>query len=228
MGENSLSDKDVAETLNFLHDEAKKDFWQYSKFGLLVLRDLLTGKKRIFSSDPGTRSHSFRKVYISIGEEEGKLLYLIARSIRARNIIEFGTSFGISAIYLAAAVKDNGGGKVISTEIEAEKVSEARRNVRRAGLEDIIEIRQRDAVETLQNLDEEIDMLFLDGWKKLYLPLVKQLSNHLHSNSVVIADDVIRFKKSLVEYNCYMSNSVNGFVSVILPIGDGMQYSIRI
>ena len=224
----SLDEQEVKNVLSHLHGEARKDFWQFSKFGFLIFKDLFTGKKRILSRDPGTRSHAFRKIYISVGEQEGKFLYFIAKSVRARNIIEFGTSFGISTIYLAAAVKDNGGGRVISTEIEAEKVEEARDNIRRAGLEDIVEIRLGDAAETLQTVDTGIDMLFLDGWKQLYLPLVKQLSKHLHSNSIVIADDVIRFKKSLGEYIDYMNDPSNGFVSVLLPIGDGMQYSIKI
>ena len=103
------------------------------------------------------------KHYISIGREEGKFLYLTAKSIGAKNIIEFGTSFGISTIYLASAVKDNGGGKVISTEIEPEKVNIAKENIKKAGLDNIIEIRLGDAAETLQRIDMEIDMLFLDG-----------------------------------------------------------------
>ena len=227
MGKVSLDEQKIKSVLNYLHGEARKDFWQFSKIGLLIFRDLFTGKNRIFSRDSGIRAHAFKYIYISVGEQEGKFLYLIAKSIQARNIIEFGTSFGISTIYLAAAVKDNGGGKVISTEIETEKVKKARENVRSAGLDSIVDIRLGDAAETLQSLDMEIDMIFLDGWKQLYLPLVKQLSKHLHANSIVIADDVVRFKKSLSEYVEYMSDPSNGFISVILPIGDGMQYSIK-
>jgi len=224
----SLDEHKIKSVLNYLHEEARKDIWQFSKFGFLIFRDLFSGKKHIFSKDPGTKSHAFKNIYVSVGEEEGKCLYMIARSIGARNIIEFGTSFGISTIYLAASVKDNGGGKVISTEIEAEKVEQARENISRAGLEDIVEIRLGDAVETLQAVDMEIDMLFLDGWKSLYLPLVQQLANNMHKNAIVIADDVIKFKKSLVEYSEYMNDPSNGFLSIILPIGDAMQYSIKI
>jgi len=223
----SLYELEINSVLKHLHEEAKKDFWKFSKFGLLIFKDLFTGKRRIFSKDPRSKAQAFKDIYISVGEQEGKFLYLIARSIQARNIIEFGTSFGISTIYLAAAVKDNGGGKVISTEIEPEKVKKAREHVKRAGLDSIVEIRLGDATETLQAMDTEIDMIFFDGWKHLYLPLVKQLSNNLHSNSIVIADDVSRFKKSLIEYINYMNDPSNGFISVILPIGDGMQYSIK-
>ena len=227
MGKVSLDEREIKSVLSYLHGEAQKDFWQFSKFGLLIFRDLFTGKNRIFSRDSRTRAHEYKDIYLSVGEQEGRFLYLIAKSIQARNIIEFGTSFGISTIYLAAAVKDNGGGKVISTEIEMEKVKKAMENLTRAGLDKIVEIRFGDAAETLQSLDMEIDMIFLDGWKQLYLPLVKQLSKHLHSNSIVIADDVVRFKKSLSEYVEYMNDPSNGFISLILPIGDGMQYSIK-
>ena len=223
----TLDDPQFRNILKQLHSESRKDFWRFSKFGLFVLRDLISGKSRIFSKDVSVKSKAFKDIYISISEYEGRFLYFIARSIHAKNIIEFGTSFGISSIYLGAAIKDNWGGKLITTEIEEEKVIRAAENIKMANLDNIVEIRHGDAINTLKTVEIEIDMLFLDGWKKLYLPLVKILSKYLRQNAIVLADDVIRFKKSLLEYSQYIKDPSNGFISTTLSIGDGIEYSIQ-
>jgi predicted O-methyltransferase YrrM len=82
-----------------------------------------------------------RDMYLPISPETGKLLYILARTRRARVIVEYGTSFGLSTLHLAAAVRDNGGGRVIGTELEPGKVSQARANLARGGLADLVEIR---------------------------------------------------------------------------------------
>src|SRR5947199_5506709 len=96
---------------------------------------------------------------LAISRETGALLYMLARSSRARTIVEFGTSFGISTLHLAAALRDNGGGRIISTEFEPTKVARARANLNAAGLDDLVEIRVGDALETLaRDLPEGIDL----------------------------------------------------------------------
>jgi predicted O-methyltransferase YrrM len=109
----------------------------------------------------------------------GRLAYLTARAIQARRIVEFGTSFGVSTLYLAAAVRDNGGGIVIGSELEPSKVSQARRNVAEAGLKGFVDIRAGDARETLADPGGVIDMVLLDGWKDFYLPILHTLEPHL-------------------------------------------------
>ena len=118
---------------------------------------------------------AMKEVYIPIDREKGGLLYVLARSIAARRIVEFGTSFGISTICLAAAVKDNDGIEVIGTEIEPSKREVACANLDAAGLADVVDIRLGDAMQTLEKVDAPIDLLFLDGWKDLYLPLLQML-----------------------------------------------------
>src|ERR1700683_1785153 len=97
--------------------------------------------------------------YLEVSPDTGILLYQLARACRARSIVEFGTSFGISTIYLASALRDNGGGKLIGTEFESSKVAGARQNLKDAGLDDLVEIREGDALETLaRDLSQEIDL----------------------------------------------------------------------
>src|SRR5437870_5539250 len=87
-----------------------------------------------------------RSFYLAVSPETARLLYMLARSMRARSIVEFGTSFGISTLHLAAALRDNGGGRLIGSEFESGKVAKARGNLQAAGLADLVEIREGDAL----------------------------------------------------------------------------------
>jgi predicted O-methyltransferase YrrM len=166
---------------------------------------------------------------ISISAEQGMFAYLVARSIGARRIVEFGTSFGVSAIYLASAIRDNGGGIVIGSEFIDSKAERARANILEAGLADSVEIRVGDARGTLADPGGEIDLLLIDGSKDLYLPVLKMLAPRLRQGGVVLADNVLSpfIKRTLAEYVAYMQDDRNGFASVTVPFHDGFEYSVK-
>src|SRR5208337_3284336 len=109
-----------------------------------------------------------RDVLLPVSKDAGRFLYAVARSISAKRILEFGTSFGVSTIYFAAAVADNGGGLVIGSELEGSKVAKANQHLAEAGLSQSAEIRPGDALQTLRDVGGTIDLLFLDGWKLMY------------------------------------------------------------
>jgi predicted O-methyltransferase YrrM len=128
--------------------------------------------------------------HLAVSRDTGVLLYMLARSTGARSIIEFGTSFGVAALHLAAALKDNGGGHLISTEFEPSKVVRARENIIKANLSDLVEIREGDALETLaRDLPETIDLVLLDGAKALYPRVLSLLEAHLRAGALIIADN---------------------------------------
>lgn len=131
-----------------------------------------------------------RELFLPVSQETGKLLYLLARSSNAKAIVEYGTSFGISTIHLAAAVKDNGGGKVIGSEFEPGKVARAKENLAAAGLSELVDIREGDALETLaQNLPAQIDLVLLDGAKILYSKILSLVEPRLKIGALVVADN---------------------------------------
>jgi predicted O-methyltransferase YrrM len=160
---------------------------------------------------------------LAVSRETGSLLYMLARSTRARSVVEFGTSFGISTLYLASAMKDNGGGRVITSEFEASKVARARQNIESAGLSDLVEIREGDALQTLKvDLPESIDLVLLDGAKALYPEVLGLLEARLRPGALVVADDadmspeyVARIRP--VEHG-YLSSSVGGEVEVSMRL----------
>ena len=101
-----------------------------------------------------------KDIPLPVSRETGSLLYLLARSSGARTIIEFGTSFGISTIHLAAALRDNGGGRLITSEFEPSKVARALENLSAAALADLVELREGDALQTLKHdLPDRVDLL---------------------------------------------------------------------
>ncbi|HEY5706985.1 MAG TPA: class I SAM-dependent methyltransferase [Terrimicrobiaceae bacterium] len=171
------------------------------------------------SSERGTGFYKdMRKAYMAVGPEFGHLLYSLARSAKAKTVVEFGTSFGISTIFLASAIRDNGDGKVITTEFDPEKAERAKRNLTAAGLDEWVEFCVGDALETLSNPPREIDMIFLDGAKQLYLDVLKLLEPHLRSLGIIASDNTDH--DGMEAFLEYVRNPGNGYTSsAILTAG---------
>jgi predicted O-methyltransferase YrrM len=178
--------------------------------------------------DQRQRAELMRDVYMPISPDVGRLLYVLARNRGAKLIVEFGTSFGISGIHLAAAVRDAGGGRVVATELDPMKAGRAAQNFRAAGLSELIDLRIGDAFETLKSgLDGGVDLLLLDGWKEAYLPMLRLLEPQLSPNALVVADDLDIAPKALAPYLDYVRKPGNGYVSVEMPLGDRIELSLR-
>jgi predicted O-methyltransferase YrrM len=153
-----------------------------------------------------------RHVYMAVGPEFGRLLYTLVRSLRAKTVVEFGTSFGVSTIYLASAIRDNGEGKVITTEFQPEKAERAKRNLAAAGLDAWVEFRVGDVRETLKaEFPSDIDLLFLDGAKALYLDVLKLLEPRLRPGSLIASDNTD--KVELEDFLKYIRTAQNGYIS---------------
>ena len=162
--------------------------------------------------------------YLNVSPEFGKFLYMCARTRKATRIVEFGTSFGVSAIHLACALRDNGGGQFIGTELEAAKAAAASESLAAAGLADLVDIRVGDALETLKDgIGGDIDMVHLDGAFHLYLPVLKLLEPHLKAGALVIGENAIE-----PEYLDYVRNPRNGYLSVAMPFeaGRGNEFTV--
>jgi len=218
----ALQIEPVRGTLVRLHAEARGDWVKFLGITPRYLAGVLGGRKMHEVITPSVA----RDIYMPVSPEKGEFLYITARAIGARTIVEFGTSFGISTIYLAAAVRDNGGGRVIGSEIEPAKQARAAANLAEAGLGDFAEVRLGDAMQTLRDVPGPVDMVFMDGWKVLYLPLLRQLQPRLAPGAVLLADNIRSFRSSLTEFLDYLHSADNGFHSVTLGFGDGLEYAV--
>jgi len=175
---------------------------------------------------PQEHADAAAEIYMPISAAGGQLLYNLVRAVRPATVVEFGTSFGISTLHLAAAVRDNGTGRVITTELSQQKIAAARRTFVEAGLDDLITVLAGDARDTLRGLDGPADFVLLDGWKDLCLPVLRLLEPRLRPGTLVVADDVDL--TSLQPYLSYVRIPANGYQSVTFPVEDGMEISCRL
>jgi len=164
-----------------------------------------------------------KDVWLPVSRETGVLLYMLARSSAARNIVEFGTSFGISTLHLAAALRDNGGGRLITSEFEPSKVARARRHLSEGGVIDLVEIREGDALKTLDaDLPEAIDLVLLDGAKSLYPEILSLLESRLRPGALIVADNA----DYCPDYLERVRKPDGGYLSV--PFAEDVELSLRL
>ena len=160
---------------------------------------------------------------LAVSRETGALLYMLARACGARTVIEFGTSFGVSTLHLAAALRDNGGGRLITTEFEPSKAARARNNLTEAGLIDLVEIREGDALQTLAtDLPERIDLLLLDGAKALYPEILDRVEARLRPGALIVADNADHSP----DYLARVRSPGSGYMST--PFAEDVALSMRI
>ncbi|WP_080898236.1 O-methyltransferase [Variovorax paradoxus] len=164
-----------------------------------------------------------KDLWLPVSRETGVLLYQLARSTNARHIVEFGTSFGLSTLYLAAALRDNGGGRLITSEFEPSKVAKAREHLAEGDVNDLVEIREGDALETLaRDLPESIDLLLLDGAKALYNDVLALVESRLRPGALIVADNA----DYSPDYLARVRSADSGYLSV--PFADDVELSMRL
>ena len=217
-----LDDPAVSGTLARLHRRAGGDGVVFLSAAPAFLGALAAGKPPFPAVAP-----KLKNAFIPVSPDQGRLLYLLARAAKARLIVEFGASFGISSIYLAAAARANGG-RLITTEMEPTKAAAAERHLEDAGLSGVAQVRWGDARESLAPLEGPIDFLFLDGWKDLYIDILQMLAPRMRPGALVLADNIHTFRKTLKPYVDFMQDRANGFESATLPLDHGLELSVKI
>lgn len=164
-----------------------------------------------------------KDMWLPVSRDTGKLLYMLTRSSKATSVVEFGTSFGLSTLHLAAALRDNGGGRLITSEFEPAKVAKAREHLQEGGVADLVEVRAGDALQTLAvNLPETIDLLVLDGAKALYDDILQLLESRFRPGTLIVADDASYNQV----YLDHVRSPANGYLSV--AFGDDVEVSVRL
>jgi len=169
----------------------------------------------------------FAEYGFSIHPEQGDLIYMLCRAMGARRVVDFATSIGMSALYFAAAMRDNGGGQVIGSELVPQKAETARRNLVRAGLDRFVDIRIGDARETLRDLGGPVDFVLIDGWpgpgpKSLARAVIEVVAPQLRRGGYVLNDN------AEPDFLDFIRDPANGFVSMTLPIKRGTELALKV
>lgn len=169
---------------------------------------------------------------VALDREKAEFCYQVCRALRATRVVEAGTSFGISTLFLAAAVRDNaradgGDGFVIGTEYESEKVKAARANFSEAGLSDFIDLREGDLRETLANISGPVDFMLIDIWTPMARPALELIAPHLRAGAVVICDNTTQFRDAYNDYFEFINNPASGLRTMTLPFEGGLEFTVR-
>ena len=163
---------------------------------------------------------------LAVGLDAARFLHTMVRTAEARTILEVGTSYGYSTLWLADAARATGG-KVITLELDPRKANYAREQISAAGLTEVVEFRIGDAQESIRQARETFDLVLLDIWKDLYVPCFELFFPKLSPGAYVIADNMVHPPTHRAEAAAYRQavRKTNAFNTILLPIGSGLEVS---
>lgn len=169
---------------------------------------------------------------VALDREKAEFCYQLCRALRATHVVEAGTSFGVSTLYLAAAVRDNvrddgETGLVIGTEYEPEKARIARANFAEAGLSELIELREGDLRETLKRVAGPVDFMLIDIWTPMARPALELVAPHLRPGAIVVCDNTTQFREAYADYFAFLHDPANRMRTMTLPFEGGLELSVR-
>lgn len=170
--------------------------------------------------------------YVALDRDKAEFCYALCRATNARRIVEAGTSYGVSTLYLAAAVRDNvatggGTGVVIGTEYEPAKASAARANFAAAGLSRFIDLREGDLRETLTKIDGQVDFMLVDIWVAMARTALELVAPYLRQGAIVVCDNTEQHRSDYADYFEFIDDPANGFRTMTLPFAGGLEFSVR-
>jgi len=165
---------------------------------------------------------------VALEPVKAEFCHLVCRSLRATRVVEVGTSYGVSTLYLASAVRANGGGVVIATEYEPAKAASARETFAEAGLADLIDLREGDLRETLKVIEGPVDFVLMDIWTEMARPALELIAPHLRPGAVVVADNTAQFRHAYRHFFEFVDDPKNGLKTMTLPFDGGLEFIVKV
>jgi predicted O-methyltransferase YrrM len=164
------------------------------------------------------------QVLLAVGPDAGRLINILARSLKAPNILELGTSYGYSGIWLADAARA-AGGRLTTMELQDYKSAYAREMSTEAGLAEHVDFKVGDAAKMIGELPHGIDFVLVDLWKDLYVPCLEAFYPKLNPGAIIVADNMIRPGGDEVKRYGERVRALPKIDSVLLPVGSGLEVS---
>jgi len=226
----SLEDPRVASLLDRLHAQSGAQNEALGQFFAQRIREEGALDWKNFD----TRTEAFMAdKFVALERDKAELCYQLCRALRATRVVECGTSYGVSTVYLAAAVRDNlrgssGRGAVIATEHEPAKAKQARAHWAEAGLADLIELREGDLRETLKDVAAPVDFVLMDIWTPMARPALELLAPRLRPGALVVADNTAQFRQGYADYFAFVNDPRNGLRTLTLPYEGGLELTVRV
>lgn len=163
--------------------------------------------------------------FVALEPAKAEFCHLTCRALRAKRVVEVGTSFGVSTLYLADAVRANGGGTVIGVEHEPAKAAAARAHFAEAGLADIIDLREGDLRETLKVIEGPVDFVLMDIWVEMARPAIELIHPHLRPGAVIVADNTTRVREPYRHFFGFIDE--HGYRRLTLPFQGGLEFIVK-
>jgi len=199
-----------AETIGYFIERAKK--------GDLASFDTFDDDANRFMADK----------MVALEPIKAEFCHMLCRALRATRVVEVGTSFGVSTLYLADAVRANGGGVVIGTEYEPAKAAQARASFAAAGLADYIDLREGDLRETLKVIEGPVDFVLMDIWTEMARPALELIAPHLRSGAIIVADNTTQFREAYRHFFAFIDDPRNSLKTMTLPFDNGLELVVKI
>ncbi|MDB5418991.1 MAG: methyltransferase [Phenylobacterium sp.] len=175
------------------------------------------------------QSHRFMAdKLVALDPIKAEFCHLTCRALGAKRVVEVGTSFGVSTLYLAAAVRANGGGVVIGTEHEQAKAAAARATFEAAGLGELIDLREGDLRETLKVIEGPVDFVLMDIWTEMARPAIELIAPHLRVGAVILADNTSQVRHAYGRFFEFVEDPKNRLRTMTLPFEGGLEFCVRV
>lgn len=161
----------------------------------------------------------------NVPHDAGRFLHLLVRATRARHVLEIGTSNGYSGLWLATALQPTGG-RLVTVERDSAKANLARRNFRRAGVSDVVDLKVGDAARVLDKAHGPFDLVFFDAGKQAQAGQLQTLLNRrqIRAGGLIISDNALTHPEALAPYHSFVRTHPL-LESVMLPLGNGFEMS---
>ena len=159
---------------------------------------------------------------------KAEFCHMLCRSLQAKRVVEVGTSHGVSTLYLADAVRANGGGTVIATEYEPAKAATARATFAEAGLGEFIDLREGDLRETLKVIEGPVDFVLMDIWTEMARPALELIAPYLRAGAIVIADNTAQFRHAYRQFFEFVDDPKNRLKTLTLPFDGGLEMVVKV
>lgn len=223
-----IGDPELERMLTRLHDASDAEI-----ASVMAHYEARVGADGLPRADDADRLKEFMSdKFVALDRDKAEFCYQLCRAIGARRIVEVGTSYGVSTLYLAAAVRDNvrvggGTGIVIGTEYEPAKARAARANFAAAGLSKLVDLREGDLRDTLKHIDGPVDFVLADIWFNMARPALELITPHLRNGAIVICDNTQQYRASYASYFEFLNDPANGFSTMTLPFAGGLEISVH-
>ena len=221
-----LNDPKLKALLDCLHAQSDAQVDDTNAYFARRAQEGTLDKENFFDDD---MHRFFSDKMVALDREKAEFCYLLCRSLRATRVVEAGTSFGVSTLYLAAAVRDNQvqNGVVIGTEYEPKKAEAARANFEEAGLSEFIELREGDLHQTLQDVGGPVDFMLIDIWE-VALPALERVSPSLRRGAIVVCDNTAAHADAYRDYFEFVNEAKNRFRTMTVPFEGGFELTVRV